>query len=97
MLKAKTPRLYNKGRMYADYMMLDALQKDFGNIIEERQLHAAWGKMLESLRVGMSFGHFFVLNFHPDSTVLANHLSSQGFYLMRSRTQMREITDILAK
>lgn len=88
---------YSKGRMYANYLLLSALEKDFAVVIEERQLAKTWAKMLESLRVGMSFSHFFVLNFDPDSTLLANHLASQGFYLMRARTQMREITDILLK
>ncbi len=88
---------YNKGRMYADYMLLAALEKDFASVISERQLGASWAQMLESLRFGMSFDHLFVLNFHPDSIILANHLTSQGFYLMRARTQMREITDILTK
>ena len=88
---------YTKGRMYGNYMLLKALEKDFAPVINERQLKSSWDKMLESLRIGMSFGHFFVLNFNPDSTVLANHLTSQGFYLMRARTQMREITDILLK
>ncbi|MCE2927491.1 MAG: DUF2333 family protein [Rickettsiales bacterium] len=88
---------FTKGRLYANYMILSALQKDYAVVIEERQLSNAWAKMLESLRIGMSYNHFFVLNFSPDSTLLANHLASQGFYLMRARTQMREITDILLK
>ncbi|MDX2113285.1 MAG: DUF2333 family protein [Alphaproteobacteria bacterium] len=88
---------FTKGRLYANYMILAALQKDYASVIEERQLSTAWARMLESLRIGMSYNHFFVLNFSPDSTLLANHLASQGFYLMRARTQMREITDILLK
>jgi hypothetical protein len=88
---------FTKGRLYANYIILSALQKDYAVVIEERQLSNAWAKMLESLRIGMSYNHFFVLNFSPDSTLLANHLASQGFYLMRARTQMREITDILLK
>ena len=88
---------YTKGRMYGNYMLLAALEKDFAVVIEERQLKPSWDKMQATLREGMSFGHFFTLNFHPDSAILANHLTSQGFYLMRARTQMREITDILLK
>jgi len=88
---------YTKGRMYGNYMLLKALEKDFGVVINERQLKPTWEKMMESLRIGMSFGHFFVLNFNPNSTVLANHLASQGFYLVRARTQLREITDVLLK
>lgn len=88
---------FTKGRMYGNYMLLKALEKDFAVVIDERQLRPAWSNMLATLREGMSFGHFFTLNFHPDSMLLGNHLASQGFYLVRARTQMREITDILYK
>ena len=38
---------YTKGRLYANYMLLKALEKDFSVVIEERQLKPAWEKMLE--------------------------------------------------
>ena len=33
----------------------------------------------------------------PDSQLLPSHLASQGFFLLRARTQLREITNILLK
>ena len=37
------------------------------------------------------------MNGRPDGMCVPNHLAVEGFYLMRARTQLREITNILAK
>ena len=34
---------------------------------------------------------------NPDGFLIPNHLAAQGFYLLRARTQLREITSILLK
>ena len=38
-----------------------------------------------------------VRNGVPDSLLQPNHLTAQGFYLLRARTQLKEITNILLK
>lgn len=86
-----------KGRMYGNYMLLKALEKDFALIIAERQLQTVWVAMLESLKEGMESDHFIVMNADTKDSIFANHLASEGFYLMRARTQMREVTNILLK
>lgn len=88
---------HTKGRLYADYLLLRELGRDFAPILKEKQLEPAWGQMLDSLRDGMSLGNFLVMNAAPDSQFFPNHLAAQGFFLMRARTQMREITNILLK
>ncbi len=86
-----------KGRMAANYLLLKALEKDFEPLVSERQMKTVWDAMLASLREGMESNHFLVINADPKTSIFANHLASQGFYLMRARTQMREITNILLK
>lgn len=86
-----------KGRMYGNYMLLKALEKDFAPVIAERQLQTVWDAMLASLREGMESDHFLVINANTKDSIFANHLASEGFYLMRARTQMREATNILLK
>ena len=86
-----------KGRLYAYYQILKALGVDFQKIIEERELTAAWDQMLESLRVASTMQPMVVVNGDPDSQVMPSHLASQGFYLLRSRTQLKEIANILLK
>ena len=86
-----------KGRLYGYYQLIKALGLDFGKIIEERELTAAWDQMLDSLRVASQMQPLVVVNGAPDSQMMPSHLASQGFYLLRSRTQLKEIANILLK
>ena len=38
-----------------------------------------------------------IANGQPDVAIVPSHLASLGFYLLRARTQLREIIDILEK
>jgi len=88
---------YNvKGRLYAYTMILGALATDFARTIQERQLDAAWQHMLDSFRQAVALDPLVVANGTPDG-VVPSHLVAQGFYLLRARTQLREITNILLK
>ncbi len=89
---------YNvKGRVYAYYLVLEALQTDFENVIREKQLTAAWAQLLASLETAAKLNPWVVVNGAPDSQFLPSHLASQGFYLLRVRTQLKEISNILLK
>jgi hypothetical protein len=88
---------FNKGRMYGSYMLLKALEQDFATLIAERQVQSVWDAMLVSLKEGAESRHFLVMNANPNNSIFANHMASQGFYLLRARTQMRELTNILLK
>ena len=87
----------NKGRLYAYYLLLRALEADFGKVIGERDLGGAWSQMLDSFRAAATLQPWVVVNGEPDSQVLPSHLAAQGFFLLRARTQLKEITNILLK
>lgn len=84
-----------KGQMYAYYIVLRALQTDFVGVIKQRDLAKPWANMMASFRSGIALRPTIVLNGAPDSGFVPCHLCSEGFYLLRARTQMREITNIL--
>ncbi|HEU5046300.1 MAG TPA: DUF2333 family protein [Rickettsiales bacterium] len=86
-----------KGRMYVDYLLLRELQHDFAGLIAEKQLQNAWDRTLENLRVGAGISHFMVFNADPSSEFIPNHLAVQGFFLLRARTQLKELSNILLK
>ena len=89
---------YNvKGRLYGYHMLLTALEADFAGVITEKQLEAVWPQMMESMRLAATLQPWVVVNGAQDSQVLPSHLVAQGFYLLRGRTQLREITNILLK
>jgi hypothetical protein len=87
----------NKGRLYAYYLLMRALQVDFQKVIAEKDLGNAWRLTLDSLREAATLQPWVILNGSPDSQFLPSHLSAQGFYLLRARTQLKEITNILLK
>ena len=64
---------------------------------EARDLGPAWARMLESFRASVELEPWVIVNNTPDGQFLPNHLAAQGFYLLRARTQLREITNILLK
>lgn len=89
---------YNvKGQLYAYYLLINALGKDFEALVAERGLTSAWQQMEESMFKAAMLDPLVVVNGTPDGQLLPNHLAAQGFYLLRARTQLREITNILLK
>jgi hypothetical protein len=88
---------FNKGRLYANFLLLRALGQDFEGIIRERGLTNAWNGTVETFRVAAQLDPWIVWNGWPDAFLIPNHLAAQGFYLLRARTQLREISVILLK
>ncbi len=88
---------HNKGRLYGYYMLLTALQADFQNVVAEKEVASLWAQMLSSMHAAASMNPLVVINGSPDGLVLPSHLAAQGFYLLRSRTQLKEIINVLLK
>ncbi|HEX6114655.1 MAG TPA: DUF2333 family protein [Geminicoccaceae bacterium] len=87
----------SKGRLYAYYLLMRALEADFANVIRERELAGTWSQTLESFRTAATLQPWVIVNGAPDSQLMPSHLASQGFFLLRARTQLREISNILLK
>jgi len=88
---------FNKGRLYATYLLLRELGQDFANVIKDRDLTSNWNGTVETFRIAAALHPWVVWNGYPDAFVVPNHLAAQGFYLLRARTQLREISGILQK
>ena len=87
----------SKGRLYGYYMILREMGQDFDKVIADRELTSSWARMLESLRQAAGLDPLVVVNGATDGAVMPSHLASLGFYLLRARTQLREIVNILQK
>ena len=86
-----------KGRLYGYAILLRELGRDFDGVIKDRQLRPAWDQMMQSLTQAAILDPVVVMNGAPDGAYFPSHLAVQGFYLLRARTQLREITNILLK
>lgn len=89
---------YNiKGQTYGYAMVLTALRQDFADVIADRDVTGPYEEMLASFRAVAALDPLIVANNELDDQFIPNHLAAQGFYLLRARTQLREITNILLK
>ncbi len=89
---------YNtKGKLYGYYILLKALGEDFAPVIKEKNLTSAWTQMLDTFREAGELSPLVVINGKPDAILQPSHLASQGFYLLRARTQAREVANVLLK
>lgn len=86
-----------KGRLYTYGLLLRALGEDFAPMIQERDMRNAWDQTTESLLKGASIHPLLIMNGATDALIEPNHLANEGFYLLRARTQLRELTNILQK
>ena len=86
-----------KGQTYAYSLVLRELAQDFSQIIRERDVGTLWKNMLLSLEHAAAMDPLIVMNGAPDGILFPSHLASQGFYVLRARAQMREITNVLLK
>lgn len=86
-----------KGQTYAYAMILTALKQDFAGIIASRDVSDIYDEMLASFRAAALLDPLVVTNSELDGQFMPNHLAAQGFHLLRARTKMREITNILLK
>ncbi|RMF12042.1 MAG: DUF2333 family protein [Alphaproteobacteria bacterium] len=86
-----------KGRAYAYALILRGLRADFATIVEDKELGPAWAQTATSLDAVVALDPWVVTNGKPDGWLWPNHLTAQGFYLLRARTQLRELTNILLK
>jgi hypothetical protein len=86
-----------KGQSYGYALVLRALAEDFDVLLRERGIATLWAQMLASLDHAARMDPLVVVNAAPDGILRPSHLASQGFYVLRARAQMREITNVLQK
>ncbi|MEJ0063274.1 MAG: hypothetical protein WDO70_08750 [Alphaproteobacteria bacterium] len=77
--------------------MLRELGKDYAEVIKQRDLTSVWNNMLTSFHDAIALQPLVIVSAAPDSQFLPSHLASQGFFVLRARTNLREIASILAK
>ncbi|MBL4800589.1 MAG: DUF2333 family protein [Emcibacter sp.] len=86
-----------KGRVYAYFLLLKGLRVDFDKVITDKDIGNSWELLEQSMSSLIELDPMIVSNCAADGFLFQNHLATQGFYLLRSRTQLKEITNILLK
>ncbi|SIO54737.1 hypothetical protein SAMN05444722_3405 [Rhodovulum sp. ES.010] len=86
---------FNKGLSYATYLLVRELGRDFDRVISTVGIEAVWAQTLDSLRQAATQRPLAVLNSSGESSIFANHLHLQGFYMKRALLQLDEVVRVL--
>lgn len=83
------------GQLYGYYGLLSAAKADFAPVIKEKNLGSLWNEMLKQFRAALRIQPVIISNGREDGWIMPTHLATQGFYILRARSQLVEIRDVL--
>jgi hypothetical protein len=82
------------GQLYGYYGLLKGAQADFEQVLNERHLGALWDTMELQARSALRIQPLIIVNSREDG-LLATHLATMGFYILRVRSNLVEISNVL--
>lgn len=84
------------GQLYAYYGLMRAAQADFEDVIKEKHLQNLWTTMEQQFASALHMQPLLIVN-SSEQGVFASHLTTMGFYILRVRSNMVEISNVLAQ
>ncbi len=83
------------GQLYAYYGFLSAAHADFEDIIKTKALDAVWNRMEDQMRSALDLDPLVISNGKEDGWIMPTHLTTLGFKILRVRSNLVEVRDIL--
>lgn len=93
--KADDVFYYNQGKIYAYYLLFEAISYDYKDIIVSYNLYPEWIKMLKALEHGTKLNSWLIRNGDLNSVFAANHLQYLAFYSLKASHQMQSLILLL--
>lgn len=84
-----------RGQLYAYRGLLAAARADFEDIVRTRNLAGLWDGMDRQILSALELDPLIVSNGREDGFVMPTHLTTIGFYILRVRTNLIELRDVL--
>ncbi len=83
------------GQLYGYYAILSATRADFSNVVAEKNLGTLWAGMLGQARSALRIQPAIISNGSETSWIMPTHLATMGFYVLRVRSNLTEVRDII--
>lgn len=83
------------GQLYAYYGILTAARADFADVFSNRNLDQIWDRTTDQLRSALDLTPALISNGHESSWIMPTHLATMGFYILRVRSNLVEMRDVL--
>nr|WP_245428788.1 DUF2333 family protein [Phyllobacterium phragmitis] len=85
------------GQIYAYYGLLRAAHSDFKGVLAEKHLDGLWDTMEQQLRAALNMQPGIVSNGSEDAWFTPSHLTTMGFYVLRIRSNLVDIRQVLER
>ena len=82
------------GQLYGYHGILSAMQSDFREVFQQRNINTLWTRTLGQLDDALKTRPFIVVN-GSASSIVKSHMESIGFDLLRVRSNLVEMRDVL--
>lgn len=83
------------GQLYGYNAILSATRADFANVIKERNLGPLWDRLQNQFKSALKIQPAIISNGAEDGWIMPTHLATMGFYVLRVRSNVQEIRDVL--
>lgn len=88
---------FSYGQLYAYYGLLRAAHSDFRGVLAEKHLDGVWDEMEKQLRSALDMQPLIVSNGNPDAWLTPSHLTTMGFYILRVRSNLVDVKQVLER
>jgi hypothetical protein len=85
------------GQLYGYYGILSAAGADFDAVIKSRGIEPLWVESIKQLRSALNIQPAIISNGREDGWIMPTHLATMGFYILRVRSNLVEMRDVLAR
>lgn len=85
------------GQLYGYYGILSAAGADFDAVIKARGIEPLWIETMKQLRSALKIQPAIISNGREDGWIMPTHLATMGFYILRVRSNLVEMRDVLAR
>ena len=85
------------GQLYGYYGVLSAAGADFDSVITQRGITPLWTETIKQLRSALRIQPLIISNGREDGWIMPTHLATMGFYILRVRSNLVEMRDVLAR
>lgn len=85
------------GQLYAYYGLLRATHSDFRGVLAEKHLDSIWDTMEAQVRSALNMQPTIVSNGREDAWFTPSHLTTMGFHILRVRSNLVDIRQVLER
>ncbi|MCT8999990.1 DUF2333 family protein [Chelativorans intermedius] len=83
------------GQLYGYYGMLHAARADFEDVVAQRSLESLWETTEDQFRAALDITPAIVSNGREAGWIMPTHLATMGFYILRVRSNLVELRQVL--